>query len=221
MQLFMSLHGIFDLLYIIPFSHAVFIAVKHHLALTFKTYTWKERKNQVTRTDFIKQARLTFIRLVDLCKQVYNMIRLPEVVQNVIIFSMNAKLFKFVLESAGLLKKTEDFVYLNIYTSFLFLSVFLDTLRTIINLPSQADNPSCIQKDQPSSQVQSEECSRQSPNCKWSSWLRRFSQPSCQCSSSAWLFLLRCWDKTNSHLLSVYMADFSALDVVGSQNRSH
>jgi len=113
MQLFMSLHGIFELVYIIPFFHAVFVAVKHHLALTFKSYTWKECKNQVTRTDFIKQTRLTFICFIDLCKQVCNMIGLTEVVQNVIIFSMNAKLFKFVLESARLLKKTEYFVYLN------------------------------------------------------------------------------------------------------------
>ena len=84
---------------------------KSHLYLCLKPCTREESENQVTSTYFIKQARLSFIRFINFCKEVCDMIRLAEVIQDVIIFSVNTKLFKFVLESARLFKKAEDFVY--------------------------------------------------------------------------------------------------------------
>ena len=39
------------------------------------------------------------------------MVGLAEVIQNIIVFSMNAKLLKLILESARLFKKAVDFIY--------------------------------------------------------------------------------------------------------------
>ena len=109
----MKLHGVFKLLDVIPILHSVVFSTEKNRNFLLKSCTREESENQVTSTYFIKQTRLTFIRFIDLCKQVCNMIGLTEVVQNVIVFCMNTKLFKLVLESARLFKKTEYFVYLN------------------------------------------------------------------------------------------------------------
>ena len=78
--------------------------------MTFKPRARKERDNQVAGFHFVKQARLSVVCLFNLGKQIDNVVRLSEIVQNVVILGEYAKLPKFVFERAALLKQAENFI---------------------------------------------------------------------------------------------------------------
>lgn len=109
----MKLHGVFELFNVAFVFRLWLFATERNSDLRFKPGTREKSQNQVTGADFIKQARLSVIGFVNLGKQIHHMIRLAEIVQDVVVLSMNAKLFKRFFEGPGLLKKAEDFVDLN------------------------------------------------------------------------------------------------------------
>lgn len=103
-KFFMELHRVFKLLNIGPILLLKRFTAKHQWNSCFKPGTWEKCQYKIHLSDFIKQAWLSFVCFVDLCKQVGHMVGLSEVIQDVVIFSMNAELFKFVLESSRLFK---------------------------------------------------------------------------------------------------------------------
>lgn len=62
--------------------------------------------------NFIKNACNAFKRLLDFCENVYDIIRLAEIVLNVVVFRRNAELYKLILESSALLEKAMHTIYL-------------------------------------------------------------------------------------------------------------
>lgn len=109
----MELHAVLKFLYVRAVFGSVPYTGKRHLYLCLEPGAREKSENEIKRPDVVKQARLPFIRFVNLCKQVNNMVCFAEIVQDVVVLSMNAKLFKRFFEGPGLLKKAEDFVDLN------------------------------------------------------------------------------------------------------------
>ena len=100
----MKLHRVFKLLNVGPVFLLKGFSAKHQWNSCFKPGAREKCQYQIHLSDFVKHAWLSFVCSVDLRKQVCHMIGLVEVIQNVVIFSMNAELFKFILKSARLFK---------------------------------------------------------------------------------------------------------------------
>ncbi len=62
--------------------------------------------------NFIKNACNALKRLLDFRENVYDIIRLAEIVLNVVVFRRNAELYKLVLKGAALLEKAMHAIYM-------------------------------------------------------------------------------------------------------------
>ena len=106
----MELHGILQLLDIRPLFHAMSFTPETERNLGIKPGTREERKNKVTLPDLIEQTRFPGICLVDLGKQICDVVCLAKVIQNVIVLGVNPKFLKGFLECPGLFKQAKYFI---------------------------------------------------------------------------------------------------------------